>query len=100
MQKGTSTFVPQDEAKRVKADKPFPPKARGLAIIFSVALMALAILPVALEAGGVAVRIGPWLSLLITLPVALFSMAMMGFLRDGLTANMISGAAVLLAMVM
>ena len=98
MQKGTATHAPQDELKRLKKDRPFPPKARRLALIFIGVLMALAILPLGLEAGGVKVEIGIWLGLLVTLPITLFAMVMMGFLRDGMVVNLVSGAAVLFAM--
>lgn len=98
--KGTSTYVPQDEIKRAKSERPFPPKARRLGIIFSASLMALALLPVVIEASGVMVQIGPWLSMLITIPITLFAMVMMGFLREGMWTNMVSGAAVLFAMTM
>lgn len=100
MLKGGSTFVREDEAKVAKSSKPFPPKAKRLAIIFSVVLMLLALLPVVIEAAGEPVRIGPWLSLLITLPITLVAMGFMGFLRDGIANNIISGAAVLFAMTM
>lgn len=100
MFKGGSTYVREDEAELLKQDKPFPPKARRLAIIFSASLMLLALLPVVLEGAGVSVRIGPWLSLLITLPITLVAMAFMGFLRDGVAGNIISGTAVLFAMTM
>lgn len=100
MLKGGSTYVRQDEAAQLKKDKPFPPKARRLGIIITVALLALSALPAVLEASGVSVRIGPWLSLLITLPITLLAMGFMGFLRDGIAVNVISGAAVLFAMTM
>lgn len=100
MLKGGSTFVREDEAKTAKSSKPFPPKAKRLAIIFSVVLMLLALLPVVIEAAGEPVHIGPWLSLLITLPITLVAMGFMGFLRDGMANNIISGAAVLFAMTM
>jgi hypothetical protein len=100
MLKGGSTYVREGEAETLKSAKPFPPKARRLAIIFSVILMALAALPVIIEAAGEPVRIGPWLGLLITLPVTLFAMVMMVFLRDGMAGNLVSGTAVLFAMTM
>ncbi len=100
MLKGGSTFVREDEAALSKASKPFPPKARRLGIIISVVLLALAALPVVLEGMGISVRIGPWLSMLITLPITLIAMGFMGFLRDGIAVNVISGAAVLFAMTM
>ncbi|MBZ0137586.1 MAG: hypothetical protein K8I27_14565 [Planctomycetes bacterium] len=95
--KSSGTFARGDETRSLKAGKPFPPKAKRLAIIFSVALMALVSLPVILEAAGVIVNIGPWLTLLISLPIAGVAMVFMGFLRDGLTANIISGVIVLFA---
>lgn len=93
----SATFSRKDEAARLKSEKPFPPKAKRLAIIFSVLLMALVSLPVLLEASGVIVNIGPWLTLLISIPITAVAMAAMGFLRDGLVANLISGAIVLFA---
>jgi hypothetical protein len=97
MMQSTETFAREDEARNLRAGKPFPPKAKRLAIIFGVILIALMTLPVALEAGGVIVNIGPWLTLLIRIPVAAFAMVFMGFLSDGLTANLISVAIVLFA---
>lgn len=98
MLKGGSTLVREDEAETVKSAKPFPPKAKRLAIIYSIVLILLALLPVIIEAAGEPVRIGPWLGLLITLPITLFAMIMMVFLRDGMAGNLISGTAVLFAM--
>jgi hypothetical protein len=96
MTKATATYSPDSNAgagKRVA--RPIPRKAKRTAIIFSVVLGVVAVLPALLEATGTRVNIGPWLSLLITLPMTLLAMAMMGFLRDGLTANLISAAAIL-----
>lgn len=93
----SDTFSREDEAKRLKAGKPFPPKAKRLAIIFTAALMGLISLPAILEASGAIVNIGPWLTLLISLPITAVAMAFMGFLRDGLVANIISGVIVLFA---
>ena len=93
----SDTFSRKDRAKSIKDGKPFPPKAKRLAIIFSIALMALIALPAILEASGVIVNIGPWLTLLISLPIAGVAMVFMGFLRDGLVANIISGVIVLFA---
>ncbi|MCC6465033.1 MAG: hypothetical protein IT463_06800 [Planctomycetes bacterium] len=100
MNPGTSTYVREDEAAQLKKDRPFPPKARRLALIFMAITVVLTSLPLVLEASGVAVRIGPWLSLLITLPCTLLAMGFLGFLRDGMTANLISGAALLFAFTM
>jgi len=100
MLKGGSTYVREDEAVSTKAAKPFPPKAKRLALIYTVILLTLALLPVVIEAAGEPVRIGPWLSLLITLPITLFAMSMMGFLREGVAGNVISGMAVLFGMTM
>lgn len=93
----SSTFKREGEAEALNANKPFPPKAKRLAIIFSVILLALVGLPLMLEASGTPVRIGPWLSMLITLPIALFAMVMMGFLRNGMALNIVSGAGVVFA---
>jgi hypothetical protein len=41
-----------------------------------------------------------WLSFLITLPITLFAIGMMGFLRDGMAVNLVSGTAVFFAMTM
>lgn len=92
---GGSTFVREDEAAKLKADRPFPPKAKRLALIFIASLLALVALPAILELAGVPVHIGPWLSLLITLPGTLIAMGFMGFLRDGMWPNIVSGAVVL-----
>lgn len=97
MLQASATFKRENEAELLKKDQPFPPKARRLAIIFSVILMALLTLPLIIESAGEPVRIGPWLTLLISLPITLLAIMLMGFLRDGLTANLISGGAVLLA---
>ncbi len=94
--KGSETFQRTDE-KGKRIARPIPRKAKRTATIFTVITMALAALPVILEASGVFVDIGPWLSLLITIPVALMAIMFMGFLRDGLTANLISGAIILFA---
>jgi hypothetical protein len=58
----------------------------------------VAALPAILEGSGETVEMGPWLSLLVTLPTTLAVIAMMGFLRDGLTANLVSAAAILFAL--
>lgn len=92
---GGSTFVREDEAAKLKADRPFPPKAKRLALIFSASLLAVVALPAILELAGVQVHIGPWLSLLITVPVTLIAMAFMAFLRDGMWPNIISGSVTL-----
>ena len=97
MMQSSATFSRGDEAARLKSEKPFPPKAKRLAIIFGVVLTALLSLPLILEASGIQVQIGPWLTLLISIPITALAMAMMGFLRDGLVANIISGAIVLFA---
>jgi hypothetical protein len=97
MMQSTETFAREDEAQRARAEKPFPPKAKRMAVIFGAILMALVSLPVVLELAGVIVNIGPWLTLLISIPIAAFAMVFMGFLRDGLAANMISVAIVLFA---
>jgi hypothetical protein len=97
MMQSSATYSRKDEARKLKSEKPFPPKARRLAIIFSVALMALISLPAILEASGVIVNIGPWLTLLISIPLTMVAMMLMGFLRDGLTVNIISGIIVLFA---
>lgn len=97
MMQSTETFARKDEAKLLRAEKPFPPKAKRLARIFAAILMALVSLPVVLELAGVIVNIGPWLTLLISIPIAMFAMVFMGFLRDGLAANLISVAIVLFA---
>ena len=93
----TATFKREDEVKRLKSEKPFPPKAKRLSIIFSAVLMALISLPLILEVSGVQVQIGPWLTLLISIPITMFAMLLMGFLRDGLVPNIISGVIVLFA---
>lgn len=95
--KSSETFSRKDELKRLREGKPFPPKAKRLAAFFSVGLMALISLPAILEASGVIVNIGPWLTLLISLPITAVAMVFMGFLRDGLVANIISGVIVLFA---
>lgn len=97
MMQSSETFSRKDEAKRLKSEKPFPPKAKRMAIIFSVILMGLMLLPVIIEASGEPVQIGPWLTLLISIPMTGFAMVMMGFLRDGIYANIISGVIVLFA---
>ena len=93
----SGTFTREDEAKRARAGKPFPPKAKRFALIFMVALLGVIALPAILEVSGVIVNIGPWLTLLISLPITALAMACMGFLRDGLVANIISGVIVLFA---
>ena len=95
-----ATYVRKDEAKEVKKQKPFPPKARRFFMIFAVVLMLLGTLPLALEASGTAVEIGPWLSLAITLPITLGAMICMAFLRDGLVGNLVSGAVVIFGVTM
>lgn len=95
----TSTFVRGDEASEVKKQKPFPPKAKRLFVIFAIFMLAVISLPVLLELSGVAVSLGPWLSLLITLPVTLLAMIGFAFLRDSLTSNLISAAVVTFACV-
>ena len=97
MMQATETFSRKDEAKRLKSEKPFPPKARRMAIIYGAILMFLISLPAIIEAAGEPVNIGPWLTLLISIPIAGFAMIMMGFLRDGIYANIISGVIVLFA---
>ena len=100
MMRASETFERRDEAKRLKSEKPFPPKARRMALIFSVILMGLISLPAILEATDVqdvVVNIGPWLTLLISIPITMVAMLTMGFLRDGLTVNIISGVIVLFA---
>ncbi|MCA8945812.1 MAG: hypothetical protein KDB29_06280 [Planctomycetes bacterium] len=97
MMQASATYSRKDEAKRLKSEKPFPPKAKRLALVFGVLLMALISLPALLEATGTIVNIGPWLTLLISIPITAAAMATMGFLRDGLVANIISGVIVLFA---
>jgi hypothetical protein len=97
MTQSTSTYARKDEqGKRIA--RPIPPKAKRLAVIFTVVILAIAGLPVLLELLNVDVRIGPWLSLLITLPATLVAMIFMGLLRDGMVANIISGLIVVLAL--
>ena len=97
MMQSTSTFTREDEAKSLRAGKPFPPKAKRFAIIFSAILMALVSLPVVLEASGVIMNIGLWLALVISLPLGLVTIGMIGFLRDGLWPNVISGVIITFA---
>jgi hypothetical protein len=97
MIQSTSTYARKDEqGKRIS--RPIPPKAKRLTVIFTVVLLAIAALPVLLELMDVDVRIGPWLSLLITLPATLVAMIFMGLLRDGMVGNIISGLVVVLAL--
>ncbi|MCA8915464.1 MAG: hypothetical protein KDB90_08625 [Planctomycetes bacterium] len=97
MMQASATYSRKDEAAKLKSEKPFPPKARRMAIIFSVLLMGLVGLPAILELSGVIVNIGQWLTLLISIPIMMVAMLVMGFLRDGLTVNVISGVIVLFA---
>jgi len=93
----TSTYERKDaDGKRIS--RPIPPKAKRLAVIFTIYLAALAGLPVVLELMDVDVRLGQWLSLLITLPGTLVAMIFMGLLRDGMIVNIVSGVIVVLAL--
>ena len=80
--------------EKAREDRPFPPKAKKLALIFVISMTLLGALPLILEVSGVQVAIGWWLALLITLPLTLYSMVMMGLLREGVSANLVSGVAV------
>jgi len=97
MMQSTETFAREDEVKKLRAEKPFPPKAKRLAIIYASVQMALVSVPVVLELAGVIVNIGPWLTLVISIPITMFALVFIGFLRDGLAANLISGFIVLFA---
>lgn len=89
--------IDKEAAEKARADRPFPPKAKKLAKIFVISMSLIGFLPLGLELAGVQVSIGWWLSLLITLPLTLYSMVMMGLLREGMTANLVSGVAVAIA---
>ncbi len=89
--------IDKEAAAQARAERPFPPKAKKLATIFVVSMSLIGFLPLGLELAGVQVPIGWWLSLLITLPLTLYSMIMMGLLSEGMTANLVSGVAVAIA---
>ncbi|MBX3461230.1 MAG: hypothetical protein KF696_14895 [Planctomycetes bacterium] len=96
MTKASATFERDEEGRR--EPKPIPRKAKRTAMIFSVLLMAVACLPSILEISSVFVNIGPWLTLPIAIPMMLVAFMFMAFLRDDLTANLISTAAIVFAM--
>jgi hypothetical protein len=99
--KASATFVREDELQKEKAVRPFPPQARKLYwFAYAPALLLICALPVALEAGGVQVHIGPWLALLITVPCTIVSMFYVGFMREGMIGNFVYAAAVLFILTM
>ncbi len=93
-----SVTYEREGAPGKRVPRPIPFKAKRAAAILSVLVILVVALPAILELSGVYVDIGPWLSLLITLPMTLLAIAWMGFLRDGLAANLISAAAILFAL--
>lgn len=87
--------IDKEAADKVRADRPFPPKAKKLATIFVASMGVLSSIPLILTLAGVEeLGIGWWLALLITLPLTLYSMIMMGLLREGFKANLVSGIVV------
>lgn len=99
--KASSTFVREDEAAAEKKARPFPAQARKLYwFAYAPVLMLICALPVALEAGGVQVALGPWLALLITIPCTILSMFYVGFMREGMIGNFVYAAAVLFILTM
>jgi len=86
--KASATFVREDELQKEKAQRPFPPQARKFYwFIYTPTLLIVAGLPLLLELLGVHVAIGPWLGLLITIPVTVVAMFAVGFLREGMIGN-------------
>jgi hypothetical protein len=99
--KASATFVREDELEQEKKARPFPAQARKLYwFAYAPALLFISVLPVALEASGVQLHIGPWLALLITIPCTVLSMFFVGFLREGMMGNFVYASVALFALTM
>lgn len=99
--KASATYVREDEVVKEKASRPFPPQARKLYwFAYAPSLLLVCALPLALEASGVQVHLGPWLALLITIPCTVLSMFFVGFMREGMIGNFVYAAAVLFTLTM
>ncbi len=97
--KASATFVREDELAQEKVARPFPPQTKKFYWMGYVpSLMLITALPVLLELMSVHVAIGPWLALLINIPVTIASMFAIGFLREGMIGNLVYAAATMFAL--